>query len=104
MVRTPQPFATEVFNNATAAVARLEDIYERNTTFLRDCFEAYANGEVINTRVRATYPFVRVTIATHARLDFTPFLRLRRGAGRLCDDRNPARSLPCLPHGTNQTF
>jgi AMP nucleosidase len=55
--------------NATAAVARLNEIYERNTGFLRDRFGAYASGEAITTRIRATYPFVRTTTTTHARLD-----------------------------------
>ena len=68
-ILTPQCIATEAFTNATAAVARLDEIYERNTAFLRDCFGAYANGETISTRVRATYPFVRITTMTHARLD-----------------------------------
>ena len=68
-VLIPQCIATEAFTNATAAVARLDEIYERNTAFLRDCFRAYANGESTSTRVRATYPFVRITTATHARLD-----------------------------------
>ena len=68
-VLTPQCIATEAFTNATAAVARLDEIYERNTAFLRDCFGAHANGETISTRVRATYPFVRITTMTHARLD-----------------------------------
>jgi Bacterial AMP nucleoside phosphorylase N-terminus len=68
-VLTPQCIATEAFTNATAAVARLDEIYERNTAFLRDCFGAHANGETISTRVRATYPFVRITTTTHARLD-----------------------------------
>ena len=67
-VLTPQCIATEAFTNATAAVARLDEIYERNTGFLRDRFGAYANGESIGTCVRA-YPFVRITTATHARLD-----------------------------------
>ncbi|OAF16131.1 AMP nucleosidase [Bradyrhizobium centrolobii] len=61
--------ATEAFSDAAAAVARLEEIYDRNTKFLRDRFEAYVNGEAITTRARAYYPFVRVTTATHARLD-----------------------------------
>ncbi len=60
-ILTPQCFATEAFTNATAAVARLDEIYERNTGFLRDRFGAYANGEAISPRVRATYPFVRIT-------------------------------------------
>src|ERR1700748_2010876 len=66
---TPPPIATEAFTNATAAVARLEEIYERNTKFLRDHFEAYANGAPLKTRLRAFYPFVRMTTSTHVRLD-----------------------------------
>ncbi len=68
-VRTPQPITTEAFTDAAAAVARLEEIYGRNVCFLRERFEAYANGEALTSRVRATYPFVRVTTLTHARLD-----------------------------------
>ncbi|MGJ5074273.1 AMP nucleosidase [Bradyrhizobium oligotrophicum] len=68
-VQSPQPFQTESFTDAAAAVARLEEIYERNTAFLRGHFEAYANGLVPATRIRATYPFVRLTTASHARLD-----------------------------------
>jgi AMP nucleosidase len=68
-VLTPQPIATEAFTDAAAAVARLDEIYQRNTAFLRDHFEAYANGAALATRVRATYPFVRITTASHARVD-----------------------------------
>jgi len=68
-IQSPPSVATESFSDAGLAVARLEEIYERNTKFLRDRFEAYVNGEAITTRVRAFYPFVRVTSATHARLD-----------------------------------
>jgi AMP nucleosidase len=69
LVETPPPFATEAFGDAGAAVTRLEEIYERNTRFLRDRFEAYVNGRAFTTRVRACYPFVRMTTSTHARLD-----------------------------------
>jgi AMP nucleosidase len=65
----PKRIASEAFTDASAAVARLDEIYQRNTGFLRDRFEAFANGEVHPSRVRATYPFVRVTISSHARLD-----------------------------------
>lgn len=37
-VLTPQRVATEPFADANTAVARLEEIYERNTCFLRDRF------------------------------------------------------------------
>jgi AMP nucleosidase len=61
--------ATEPFVNAVASVERLTEIYERNTAFLRARFEAYANGSPPKSRVRAAYPFIRVRINTHARLD-----------------------------------
>jgi AMP nucleosidase len=68
-VLTPQSIATRTFTDASAAVGRLEEIYERNTCFLRDRFEAYLDGEVPPTRVRATYPFARITTSSHIRLD-----------------------------------
>ncbi|WP_426441984.1 AMP nucleosidase [Bradyrhizobium genosp. P] len=69
LIETPPTFATEAFVDAGAAVGRLEEIYERNTRFLRDRFEAYVNGGPIATRVRAYYPLVRITTSSHARLD-----------------------------------
>jgi AMP nucleosidase len=66
---SPPPIATEAFTDAAAAVTRLEEIYERNTQFLRDHFEAYVNGKPLATRLRAFYPFVRMTTSTHVRLD-----------------------------------
>jgi AMP nucleosidase len=68
-IQMPPGIATEAFTDAEAAVGRLEEIYERNTAFLRDRFEAYANGEPFGTRVRANYPFVRITTSTHTRID-----------------------------------
>src|SRR5262245_8112943 len=68
-IQRPQSIAAESFTDAVSAVARLEEIYERNTRFLRDRFEAYAHGEPLATRVRATYPLVRVTTTTHSRVD-----------------------------------
>jgi AMP nucleosidase len=65
----PEPAPTEAFTDPVAAVARIEKIYERNTAFLRTAFEAYRRGGPLATRVRATYPFVRVVTATYARLD-----------------------------------
>ena len=88
-ILTPQRIATEAFTDATAAVGRIEEIYERNVAFLRDCFGAYAKGEAISTRVRATYPFVRIDRdPCAARL--TTFIWLRRRAGRVRDYRNAA--------------
>jgi AMP nucleosidase len=66
---TPPRIETEAFAGAAAAVARLDEIYERNAAFLREHFEAYAKGERPSPRVRSTYPFVRITTDTYARLD-----------------------------------
>ncbi|QPF82635.1 AMP nucleosidase [Bradyrhizobium genosp. L] len=68
-LETPPSITTEAFVDAAAAVGRLEEIYERNTGFLRNRFEAYVNGVPFTTRVRAHYPFVRITTSSHARLD-----------------------------------
>ena len=66
---TPDPIATAAFHDAEAAVRRVEEIYERNTAFLRAAFEAYLRGEPPEAGVRATYPFVRVTTRSHALVD-----------------------------------
>jgi len=66
---SPTPIANECFTNAVAAVDRLDEIYQRNTEFLRQRFQAYAEGTPLGARVRATYPLVRMTTTTFARLD-----------------------------------
>ncbi len=66
---TPPPVRTGSFQDAEKAVDRLTEIYERNTAFLRQRFAAYLNGEAPALPVRATYPFVRMTTGTHARVD-----------------------------------
>ncbi len=68
-ILSPKPIAAEAFTDAATAVARLAEIYERNVSFLRAAFEAYVRGEPLDARVRAAYPFVRITTGTHARLD-----------------------------------
>src|SRR5260370_41873882 len=68
-VRSPKLMDTEGVTEASAHVERLRGIYERNDGFLRDHFEAYVRGEPLNARVHATYPFVRINIGTHSRLD-----------------------------------
>jgi AMP nucleosidase len=68
-ILSPKRIVAEAFADATAAVARLAEIYERNVSFLRGAFEAYVRGESLDGRVHAAYPFVRITTGTHARLD-----------------------------------
>jgi len=66
---TPPRVAVEALTDAGAAVARLEELYDRNTGFLREHFEAYAGGRTPAARVRAYYPLVRVTTSAHVRVD-----------------------------------
>ncbi|HUI22337.1 MAG TPA: AMP nucleosidase [Methylocella sp.] len=68
-ILSPKPIAPKLFADAVSAVARIEEIYERNTEFLRGHFQAYAKGEPCAGRARTTYPFVRITTTSYARLD-----------------------------------
>lgn len=66
---TPPSIEPENFRDADAAVARVREIFERNTKFLRERFQALASGDIPGTRARAFYPQVRISTLTHARLD-----------------------------------
>lgn len=52
---------TRSFTDASAAVEAIADIYRHNIATLRDAFAAYAAGENPLQRVRACYPFLRVS-------------------------------------------
>lgn len=68
-LHTPEHTAHEGFRDARSAVRRLTGLFERNTAFLRDCFDALSKNELPPGRVRATYPEVRLSTSTHGRLD-----------------------------------
>jgi len=68
-ILSPAALPTKAFTDAAAAVDRLEEIYDRNTAFLRARFEARARGEPVTQRVRAFYPSVRIATGTYARVD-----------------------------------
>ena len=69
IAETPPPIAEESFTDAAAAVARLQQIFDRNTAFLRRKFADMVAGKVPSGRVRATYPCVLIETDTYARLD-----------------------------------
>lgn len=67
---SPPPQGPMVFDSADKAVACLEELYERNTAFLRDAFKRLADGEAPPTqRVRAFYPQVSVENRSHAPIE-----------------------------------
>ena len=61
--------APELFDNAEAALDRISSIYEGNTAFLRNAFNAFLQGKVPPERVRAFYPQVSIETKSHGRLD-----------------------------------
>jgi AMP nucleosidase len=68
-MRTPIPFiAPEVFDDADAALARVQAIYAQSVTHLRQAMQRFVAGDELHDRVRACYPYVRLETAT----DWTP--------------------------------
>ena len=57
------------FDDAEAALARVKDIYDRNTAYLRDRFGAFTRGVDSGAHQRAFYPYVRLSTASAARVD-----------------------------------
>ncbi len=66
---TPKRIVRKRFDNAEEAVARLEQIYERHTAFLREEFADLLTTGHLRGRVRATYPEVRLETTTFAQID-----------------------------------
>jgi AMP nucleosidase len=56
-------------DDADAALAQLTRIYESAIRCLRDAAQRFMSGEVLNDRVRACYPYVRLRTHTGARAD-----------------------------------
>ena len=68
-LHTPEAIPHEVFTDAEAAVARLQELYQTSSRFLCDRF-----GEVLRTgtsdaRIRAFYPEIRITTKSFATAD-----------------------------------
>ncbi len=68
-VLSPETFPPARFDDAAAAVARLQAIYDANTSLLRDTFRAYVGGKTPSTRVRACYPYAAITVKDFSRAD-----------------------------------
>lgn len=65
---SPEPFEAREFEDATAAVDALEELYARNTSFLRRSFENLAR-EKPRGRYRAYYPQVSIQTSSFAHVD-----------------------------------
>jgi AMP nucleosidase len=56
------PDNTELFSDPEMAVAYIRKIYDTNTAFLRDSFQALARDEEIPQTVSACYPYAAITV------------------------------------------
>ena len=59
----------EAFTDAAAAVGRLIEIYQHNTAFLRERFAEFVQGRAFDCRVRACYPYIKITVVRFGRVD-----------------------------------
>ena len=71
----------EFFTDAESALAYVRTIYDGQVRWLADRFEDYAGGKAFTGRQRAFYPYVQLTIGTHARLDSRLSYGFVRGPG-----------------------
>ncbi len=65
----PEPYDRQSFTTAEEAVAALQALYQRNTTFLREAFNGLSNSGAPDRRFRACYPEVGVTVASYDSVD-----------------------------------
>jgi AMP nucleosidase len=65
----PRPIPFEAFRDEHAALARISEIYDSNTAFLRERFAELLHNKHLRRRVRATYPEVRVETSSFAKVD-----------------------------------
>ena len=67
-ITTPEPYSRQSFTDAHEAVKALQQLYDRNTAFLRDAFASLAHGTPPR-RFRACYPEVGVVTSSYSQVD-----------------------------------
>ncbi len=65
---SPPAFQPQTYTDPVAAVDRLIEIYQRNTTFLRDAFQRYLDGDLPAEKYRACYPQILFRNDTYVRV------------------------------------
>jgi AMP nucleosidase len=66
----PTPSAKpEYFTDPAEAVRRLAELYSASVDYLSDAFAEFLKGNKPDGRIRATYPYVAVTIPTYTAID-----------------------------------
>ncbi len=65
----PKTFRPRIFNDPGKALAAVADIYRSHTDFLRRSFCDYAAGRALGGKVRACYPYAKVSTKAARRSD-----------------------------------
>ena len=68
-ILTPDRPQHEAFTDPAAAVDRLEALYATATAFLAEHFSAIVMSGKPETRIRAFYPEIRITVTSHTKTD-----------------------------------
>ena len=66
---TPAPYEPRSFDDPVAAVDALQELYDRNTTFLTSAFTALGRNGTPGTRFRACYPQVSIETTSFGHVD-----------------------------------
>lgn len=69
IIRTPDVPSPEKFTDPAAAVARLEELYEKATSFLCENFAKAMEAGTPTERFRAYYPEIRIKTTSYAHVD-----------------------------------
>ena len=68
-VESPEPRPPRNFTDARAAVEALNELYDRNTRFLRDAFMSLGQTGATDRRFRAYYPEISITTSSYTQVD-----------------------------------
>ncbi|MEM6276485.1 MAG: AMP nucleosidase [Pseudomonadota bacterium] len=68
-IATPDTYAAAFFDDAEAAVDRLQALYSAATRFLCTHFAEALQGDIPKTRYRAFYPEIRISTTSYASVD-----------------------------------
>lgn len=76
------PQAARLFTDAQQAIARVREIYETNTAYLREAFLRLAGGEGVEDRVSACYPYAAIATERPTHIDTRQSYGFVQGPGR----------------------
>lgn len=77
----PTPENRRLFDNADKAFQYVKEIYDANSSYLRETFNAFTKGKIPDGRVTANYPYIAITTARAEKVDSRLSFGFVQGAG-----------------------